>query len=94
MEEKNRQPEVTIEGNTPAGKKKKKLGVWIIDIIIIAVLAVAVAYAVNRDRHKHQDVVQKEMLHYLEKRYGEEFELVEDSYRGTDYAHSFVSAEA
>ncbi|MDE5965800.1 MAG: hypothetical protein K2G89_03110, partial [Lachnospiraceae bacterium] len=26
--------------------------------------------------------------------YGEEFELVEDSYRGTDYAHSFVSAEA
>ncbi|MDE5967444.1 MAG: hypothetical protein K2G89_11500 [Lachnospiraceae bacterium] len=104
MKEENRQPEVTIEGNTPAGKKKKKL-VFAVEIIFgIAVCAIlgvmgakiAEEMKVESNKAKYADAsyVQQDILNYLKERYQEDFTLVENTYRGRSYAYSYVEVHA
>ena len=104
MEEKNRQPEVTIEGNVPAGKKKKKLVLAVEIILGIAVCAilcvmgakVAEKMKVESNKAKYADAsyVQQDILNYLKERYQEDFTLVENTYRGMGYAYDYVEVHA
>lgn len=106
MEEKNNENEIRLEledlepivtkvpGVVPKKElnSKQKVVRAILSIIGVIVVFRILIWSVNTVRYSSDVYIQQDVLRYLEKRYGEEFEI--ESYRGTSFAYNYVQAYA